>query len=1065
MISLAIIILFFGGSNNAVVAFVHSRNYGTTSRRFGALSTDGVPPIGANSDLGGNSTFELGLTAEAFVSAFGQNSLLNILPRGMMLPRFTPSDQTDASYNTTDASSSDSMWVSRCGITTRAWELTENMEEVGDEDVEEENYEAKEKAKKATANEANPVISLEEYFCGVPLSKEHNAEMMKMWNMIKNRGVIQDLDRFDRNKVIGAITIAYIALHGKTTARSREDCFNRAIGVAGVLGEFEQSLDLILTGILQEVIGDLCVTHSINLVAILVKRFGSEPISLADQYSRLPKFFARKTDYTPTQSESQVQMLVQMSEDPKVLLLRLADRLHTMRFLNILPLDSEDLYKISLESLHVYAPLAHKMGLMKIKGEFEDLSFKHLDPHMFHLTRYTQTAANKAYHDAANSIKEILADDPLLKSLNASFKMTYRIKDRYQLYLKMKRKHLASSNDVRDALGLRIIVMTPRRPEDSEQDHIKRGVDICYYLIERLRHMSGWEPGGTKNFKDYIAGVKENGYQSLHQYIRHIALNTNVEVQVRTMAMHQFAELGEAAHWCYKDLIYRPEIANSRYYKIAWRSPKQLKAESPAELIALARTQLRNARVFVYLEDEATVLNLKKGATSLDAAFSIHTNIGLRTSTIRVQGKRVSFGTVLKTGDVISVECVPDKQQVMAKPSWLQMVTSRQASGALRRYFTDHQKGSLVCLGLVQLLILLDNNRDRVEARYNGHLPDAFLLSRLCKDRTGMTITNCLAQLGTMTTRSETQQLVRKLLDIPSNELHIATCTMALIWARMNDSPPPASDTGDHVHHPLDEIRSSVLHPLIYDILPLEEGGVQNAYTIWCSMIGPNLASTKGLEKSWAELEEEKKQERKQEMQMKMVKTQRERRKKKELEELRKQTNITINDSLHDSLAFFDHRGRGSPRDSSSSSNKKVNVFCADSPKIHIYKDPATGGFRDLYANAPLSEYKRTPRPSLSSNPNPNSPSDTDGSISYVRHIQREGKIRPYRNREQYYRSPALFQIAKKPFSIEASVLTRHSPSLHRFAKRIYANHVNNHERHAHANEGYNSNHHHRLEK
>lgn len=208
MISLAIIILFFGGSNNAVVAFVHSRNYGTTSRRFGALSTDGVPPIGANSDLGGNSTFELGLTAEAFVSAFGQNSLLNILPRGMMLPRFTPSDQTDASYNTvsktplpsytvfliaiifpkTDASSSDSMWVSRCGITTRAWELTENMEEVGDEDVEEENYEAKEKAKKATANEANPVISLEEYFCGVPLSKEHNAEMMKMWNMIKNRG-------------------------------------------------------------------------------------------------------------------------------------------------------------------------------------------------------------------------------------------------------------------------------------------------------------------------------------------------------------------------------------------------------------------------------------------------------------------------------------------------------------------------------------------------------------------------------------------------------------------------------------------------------------------------------------------------------------------------------------------------------------------------------------------------------------------------------------------------------------------------------------------------------------
>lgn len=144
-----------------------------------------------------------------------------------------------------------------------------------------------------------------------------------------------------------------------------------------------------------------------------------------------------------------------------------------------------------------------QMGVMKVKGELEDLSFKVLNPNTFLLTRYTQTAANKAYHDAAEKVQEIISTDPLLRSQNATFRLSYRIKDKYQLYLKMQRKRLRSPNDVRDALGLRIIVDIPQPriklnkgevadPMEEarlQEEHEKRGRDICYYLVERLRHM------------------------------------------------------------------------------------------------------------------------------------------------------------------------------------------------------------------------------------------------------------------------------------------------------------------------------------------------------------------------------------------------------------------------------------------------------------------------------------------------------------------------------------------------------------------------------------------------
>jgi hypothetical protein len=437
---------------------------------------------------------------------------------------FIPTKLFGVSKPKSEGVGQESLDLAWCGITTRAWESLEEVKEKGsieekcndiqgNDDIDEYIVETpKTKAwqvledviEASEEDYEKPVITLEEYLNGEPLDLEHVGNIKRLWKMIRIRGVISSLSEEDRKKVKDALTVAYITLWGRRTSRSLENCINRATGVAGVLGDLEQDVDMILAGILTEVVTVLISTKAFDHVSTLVHLFGREAISLADMYSRLPKFFARKTEYSPMQSENQVQMLVQMFEDPRVLLLRLADRLHTMRFLSKLPLDDMDRLKISQESLNVYAPLAHKMGLNKIKGEFEDLSFKSLNPVEFGRARLTQTDCMFAYYDAADSINKIIENDPLL--LSCSITMSYRVKDRYQLYLKMLKKNLNSSHDVRDALGLRLIVNTPKRPEDSVQDHIKRGADICYYLIERLRNMPGWEPESTERngFKDYI---------------------------------------------------------------------------------------------------------------------------------------------------------------------------------------------------------------------------------------------------------------------------------------------------------------------------------------------------------------------------------------------------------------------------------------------------------------------------------------------------------------------------------------------------------------------------------
>ena len=690
--------------------------------------------------------------------------------------------------------------------------------------------------------ESHPPPSIMSYLDGTAeLEEPHKSQVDAILNDVLKKGSMKQLDAFTAARVTEAFRIAYIVLWGKTTLRSLEVSINRARGVAAVLGELKADIDVIISGILQDVFDQFKSDERAPAIrAALLERFGAVSVELCEKYNRLPKFMARKAEYSPEASENHIQMLVATAEDYRVLYIRLADRLHTLRVLRSLPIDEKDRSKIAQEALHVYAPLAHKMAVMKVKGELEDLAFKALNPDAFRKTKYTQIAANKAYHEAAELIEGLISEEPFLKSQKARYRMTYRIKDKYQLYLKMQRKQLKSLSDVRDALGLRIIVDAPLLKDESVEANKNRGEGICYYLVDQLRKLAGWAPA-ENGFKDYIQYKKENGYQSLHQYIRNTALGTNVEVQVRTRAMHQQAELGEAAHWHYKDMLYRPEVADSKLYRVAWRSPEQAFATSAAELIGMAKKQLLASRVFVFLDDRATVLNLKRGSTALDAAFAIHTDIGMGTRSVTVDGLRSPLDHTLVNGETVTVQRAdvsvdaPQGAGSGPSPQWLNMVHSAHAKATLRQHFARQARSHLAVLGCVQLMMALSLSSGAVRThsglREGANLPDVAQLEAWARERLdGKDLVDVLVHIGD-SSKMQAQSTLCRLLNVPEGEMTASSIRWSLTWARVEGK----NGWGDR------ELRAAVLLPLLHRILPAR--GVVDAERRWLDLVGRHSLS------------------------------------------------------------------------------------------------------------------------------------------------------------------------------------------------------------------------------
>jgi (p)ppGpp synthase/HD superfamily hydrolase len=408
------------------------------------------------------------------------------------------------------------------------------------------------------------------------------------------------------------------------------------------------------------------------------------------------------------QAENLRQMFVAMTEDYRIIIVKLADRLHNMRTLQHMKPAKQ--IKISRETLDIFAPLAHRMGIWQFKSELEDISFQYLYPQEYkRLNRKLQTHEQRlrsVLERSQHLLRDQLHKDTTLKEQAASVEVVGRTKEIYSLWHKMETKEERNLDQIGDVVALRVII-TPKPPppqevemdtysdddddvddgeeyadgddddeeeedeeyeeeyEDDDDDHdfkssrsftternnnkrpnsqsstnqADRGVWLCYHVLGLVQHLPGFQPVPTR-VKDYISFPKPNGYQSLHTAV--MLQGQTIEVQIRTSTMHQVAEYGMASHWAYTDSKRMP---NADVYNTPWLSSiKEWQKDriSSRDFVESVRRELLGKRVFVFLRN-GKILNLARGATAIDAAFQIHTEIGLEMHGVEINGKPVGY--------------------------------------------------------------------------------------------------------------------------------------------------------------------------------------------------------------------------------------------------------------------------------------------------------------------------------------------------------------------------------------------------------------------------------------
>ncbi|MBS3175282.1 bifunctional (p)ppGpp synthetase/guanosine-3',5'-bis(diphosphate) 3'-pyrophosphohydrolase [Candidatus Woesearchaeota archaeon] len=458
------------------------------------------------------------------------------------------------------------------------------------------------------------------------------------------KNLIKKILRYNKNAKIELINTAYNyadKILNKEERKSKEQSIIHCLKVADEVANLKLDDNTIIASLLHTIIKKGADKKEIKFI------FGDEVIHLLenlDKMSQIKKNIAGKING----SENLRKVLLAASKDIRVLLIKLCDKLVNLRDLNFLT--QEEINRIAKESMELYAPLAYRLGIGKIKSELEDLSFKYLDQKKYEETEEKVNQIRKHGEKAIFKLKNILEKE--LKKEQISADVQARVKHIYSIYKKIISKSY-DINDMSDIIGIRIIVDT---------------IDNCYKTL-RIVHLN-FRPIPQK-FKDYIAIPKPNGYQSLHTAV--VDNEGKIfEVQIRTLEMHQIAEEGIAAHFTYKGL----QRENEKFdRKIAWL--KELVGSKNNSNIGL---EFFSDQIFVF-SPKGKLVELTSNATPLDFAYHIHTSIGNKCIGAKVNGKLVPLKTELENGDII--EIVTSKTQ---KPSrdWLKIVKTTRARDAIR---------------------------------------------------------------------------------------------------------------------------------------------------------------------------------------------------------------------------------------------------------------------------------------------------------------------------------------------------------------------------------------------
>jgi GTP pyrophosphokinase len=430
-------------------------------------------------------------------------------------------------------------------------------------------------------------------------------------------------------------------------------------GVAKILTELELDMDTILAGLLHDVVEDTDVT-----LEDIGREFGKEIAKLVDGVTKLSKLEYRSKE--EHQAENQRKMFIAMAKDVRVLLIKLADRTHNMRTLKYLTSIKQQ--AISRETLEIYAPLAHRLGINKIKWELEDLAFRYLERDRYY-SLVDRLAKKREEREAfINQIMEAL--QPKLSEVSIEAHISGRPKHLYSISQKMQEQG-KEFHEIYDLTAIRVIV-------ESLKD--------CYGALGIVHTL--WKPIPGK-FKDYIAMPKPNMYQSLHTLVM-VGKNELLEVQIRTWDMHRTAEYGIAAHWRYKEKIDTRQDAEFEN-KLSWlRQIMELQQDSKdaTEFMESVKIDLFTDEVFVFTP-KGDVIDLPAGSISLDFAYKIHTDIGHRCIGARINGRLVPLDYELKTGDI--VEVMTSKQGSPSR-DWLNMVKSSGAKAKIRGWFKKERR-------------------------------------------------------------------------------------------------------------------------------------------------------------------------------------------------------------------------------------------------------------------------------------------------------------------------------------------------------------------------------------
>ncbi len=474
----------------------------------------------------------------------------------------------------------------------------------------------------------------------------------------------------DVKELLRAYELAEQAHQGQRR-RSGEPYIIHPLGVAEILAELGLDTPTIVAALLHDVVEDTDLT-----VEDVAREFGETAAQLVDGVTKLERITVSSKE--EQQAESLRKMLIAMASDLRVLLIKLADRLHNMQTIHHLPRDSQE--RIAEETLAIYAPLAHRLGMQNFKWQLEDLSFATLHP-----KRYDEIKAMVAERQPARDsfLDEVVAEvEERLRSVKIRAAVTGRPKHYYSIYEKMVLRG-KEFTEIYDLVGIRVMV-------ESVKD--------CYAALGTLH--ATWRPIPGR-FKDYIAMPKFNLYQSLHTTVVGPG-GKAIEVQIRTRAMHRTAEFGIAAHWKYKETARSGRSgAESEAQWLSQMLDMQSAEKDSGEFMRTMRLDLYADEVFVFTP-RGDVMALPRGSTPIDFAYAVHTEIGHRTVGARINGRLVALEYELRNGETVEIltSRAPD-----AGPSrdWLEFVGSSRARSKIRTWFSRERREDAIEKGREEL--------------------------------------------------------------------------------------------------------------------------------------------------------------------------------------------------------------------------------------------------------------------------------------------------------------------------------------------------------------------------